>query len=112
MNRAERRAKGIKGKALTYNLTAEAIHSIIEETRQESIKEAFVLMLTLPTIVIRDKFGELMKKDGREERFTRLVLKQFEMFQNGYMTLEDLKECLQQETGIRFEDLKRGKLYD
>lgn len=112
MNRAERRAKGIKAKAPTYNLTADAIHAIIEESRQEGVKESFVLMLTLPTIVIRDKFGELMRKEAREEKFVNLVLKQFELFQQGYFKLEDLKQCLYEETGIKFDDLKRGKLYD
>lgn len=112
MNRAERRANGIKGKAPTYNLSADSLKALKEEYRRENFEDAFICMLALPTIVIRDKFGELMRKEAREEKFVNLVLKQFELFQQGYFTLEDLKQCLYEETGIKFENLKRGKLYE
>lgn len=107
MNRAERRAKGIKAKPVTHILTDDALQAI----KNQNMADAFILMLTLPTIVIRDKFGELMRKDAREEKFVNLVLKQYELYQQGYFTFEDLKECLYQETGIKIDDL-RGRLYD
>lgn len=107
MNRAERRAKGIKAKPVTHILTDDALQAI----KNQNMADAFILMLTLPTIVIRDKFGELMRKDAREEKFVNLVLKQYELYQQGYFTFEDLKECLYQETGIKIDDL-RGRLYE
>ena len=112
MNRAERRASGIKGKAPTYNLSAEAIQVIKEEEQKKSVDIAFILLLTIPTMVIRDKFGELMRKDAREEKFVNLVLKQYDLFMQGYFELDDLKECLLQETGISFDEIRRGRLYD
>lgn len=48
MNRAERRARGIKGKAPTYNLSAEAIQVIKEEEQKKSVDIAFILLLTIP----------------------------------------------------------------
>lgn len=111
MNRAKRRANGIKSKSPTFNLTAEAIQAIKEEEQKKSVDMAFILLLTIPTMVIRDKFGELMRKDAREEKFVNLVLKQYELYQQGYFTFEDLKECLYQETGIKIDDL-RGRLYE
>lgn len=75
MNRAERRANGIKSKSPTFNLTAEAIQAIKEEEQKKSVDMAFILLLTIPTMVIRDKFGELMRKEAREEKFVNLVLK-------------------------------------
>ena len=107
MNRAERRAKGIKAKPVTHILTDDALQAI----KNQNMADAFILMLTLPTMVIRDKFGELMRKEAREEKFVNLVLKQYELYQQGYFTFEDLKECLYQETGIKIDDL-RGRLYE
>lgn len=103
MNRAERRAKGIKGRRATYNMTEDALNAVRVDEHKKAAEAAFVCMLALPTIVIRDKFGELMRKEGREETFVNLVLKQYELFNQGYFTLDDLKECLLQETGIKFE---------
>ena len=99
MNRAERRAKGIKEKQATYNMTDDALNAIRAEEQKKAAETAFVCMLALPTIVIRDKFGEIMPKKGREETFVN----QYELFNQGYFTLDDLKECLLQETGIKFE---------
>lgn len=103
MNRAERRAKGIKAKQATYNMTDDALNAIRAEEQKKAAETAFVCMLALPTMVIRDKFGEIIPKKGREETFVNLVLKQYELFNQGYFTLDDLKECLLQETGIKFE---------
>ena len=77
--------------------------SQLTEEQKKAVETAFVCMLALPTIVIRDKFGEIIPKKGREETFVNLVLKQYELFNQGYFTLDDLKECLLQETGIKFE---------
>ena len=71
-----------------------------------------ILLLTIPTMVIRDKFGELMRKEAREEKFVNLVLKQYDLFMQGYFELDDLKECLLQETGISFDEIRGGRLYD
>ena len=80
MNRAERRAKGIKAKQATYNMTDDALNAIIAEEQKKAAETAFVCMLALLTIVIRDKFGEIIPKKGREETFVNLVLKQYELF--------------------------------
>ena len=62
MNRAERRAKGIKGKVAVYNLTNDQIQGI----KDDAAVDAVLLMLAIPVMVIHDKFGDLMRK---EERF-------------------------------------------
>lgn len=112
MNRAERRARGIKGKAPTLNLSYDSVQAIKYEAQKKASEIAFILLLTIPTMIIRDKFGELMRKEAREEKFVNLVLKQYDLFMQGYFELDDLKECLLQETGISFDEIRRGRLYD
>ncbi len=68
---------------------------------------AFFLMLAIPVMVIHDKYGKIMRRnvDGksREERFADLCLDLYDSFNKGYVTLDDLAECLWEEAGIKLE---------
>lgn len=99
MNRAERRAKGIKGKVAVYNLTNDQIQGI----KDDAAFDAVLLMLAIPVMVIHDKFGDLMRKEGREERFAEHCLRTLEAVQDGLVTLDELKQVLYEETGMKVD---------
>ena len=98
--RAEMRRQKHK-KETTYTLTASQIQAIKDEATKKAVSEAFILMLGLPTMVIHDYFGKLMKKDGREETFVDLVLDQYDSFEKGYFDLDDVKEVLRDEANVK-----------
>lgn len=106
MNRAERRKLGIKTSVKTYTLNSEQIEVMKKEVTEKAINKAFFLMLAIPVMVIHDKFGKLMKRDGREEKFVDYCLKLYETYEEGYVSLTDLQQCLYEETGIKMEELK------
>lgn len=110
MNRAERRKKGLP-KEPVYNLTQSQIEQMKVDATNVAIDTALILMLGLPVYVLHDHYPELMKREvdgkGREERFTDLLLKQYEMFQEGYFTLADVKQLLLDECGLKIEGAKK-----
>ena len=111
MNRAERRRQGIKESVKTYTLNEEQIKQIKADAVKEAIDTAFILMLGLPVMIIHDKYPQLMKRevDGkcREERFTDLLLDLYDSFDKGYLTLDDILNCITEECGI---DIARKKV--
>ena len=129
MNRAERRKAGIKNfepmvtikvsdlERIKRQAAAEALMKVRDTTAKEventllakAVDMAFVRMLALPMMIIHDKFGQLMKKDGREERFLDLVLDLSDTYNKDLVTIEDLEECLKEEVGIKLEDTKWGR---
>lgn len=106
MNRKERREKGIKGKEPVYNLRECDIKAMKEKATKDGVDLAFFLMLAIPVMVIHDKFGEFMRKSGREEKFADHCLKLYQLYDQGYVSLDDLRQCLFEETGLRMENLK------
>lgn len=62
MNRQERRRLGIKKKDPMVSLKQSDIDRMKEEATEKGCKLAFNLMLALPSMVIHDKYGLLMKK--------------------------------------------------
>ena len=101
--RAEMRREKHK-KDPVYVLSASQIQQIKDESADQAMQTAFFLMLGLPTMVIHDKFGLLMKREKREETFTDLVLDQYDSFRRGYFNLDDVKKVLKEEAGI--EDVR------
>ena len=82
--------------------------SDIDKIKMDASKQAadiaFELMLAIPVMIIHDKFGQLMKKDGREETFTELCLDLYDSFGRGYVTIEDLRKCLWEEAGVKMNE--------
>lgn len=110
MNRAEKRANGLKGKHKPpkepiINIKVSEIEQIKQNAVEKACKMAFFLMLAIPTMVIHDKFGDIMKREGREEKFANLVLELYDTYQKGYVSFDELKQCLYEETGLQMEDL-------
>lgn len=106
MNRQERRRRGILRKDPVLNLRREDITRMKNDATEKAAKRAFDLMLAIPSMVIHDHFGGLMRKEGRVERFVDLCTEQYRCFEEGYVTIEDLGKILKDEAGVEFESWK------
>lgn len=118
MGRAEiRRAmkNGKKAKAATYNLTKAQLDSMIKElmeeelanAKQEAAKEAvntaMVLLLTLPLEVLMDHYWK-KSYAKRIPEFTNYILNYYNMWQNGELDMDKLREDLWVYGGVRLEE--------
>lgn len=74
-----------------------------EEATEKGCKFAFGLMLAVPAMVIHDHYGELMKKDGRVEKFVDLCMEQYRCYEEGYVGLEELAKLLKDEAGVEIK---------
>lgn len=103
MNRQERRRLGIKRKDPMVSIKQSDIDSMKEEATEKGCKMAFNLMLAVPAMVIHYKFGSLMKKEGRVEKFVDLCMEEYKCYEEGYITLEELAKCLKDEANIEID---------
>lgn len=102
MNRSERRRElKSKTKRPTYNMNVDQINELKRQTIDESVDKLILLMLGLPTLVLKDKWGFGNK---RLEKFTDEVLKMYDAYCTGHISLEEIKEVLWIEAGIKLED--------
>lgn len=100
MNRKERRKKGQRGPSVspTYNLSIDQIEKIKKDATDDAMSKAFVLMLGLPLMALRDEFdfGKV-----RLERFEDKVTKLYQSFCAGNITLGDVHKTLYEEVGLK-----------
>ena len=106
MNRAERRRRQKQGLPIVKEPVLNMKVSDIQQIWRLA-DTAFFLMLAIPVMVIHDKYPQLMRRevDGkpRAERFADLCLDLYDSFNKGYVTLDDLSQCLWEEAGIKLE---------
>lgn len=78
-----------------------------KDITKDATKHAFILMLSIPTLVIKTKFGKLWRREvdgkGRAERFIDYCLDIYEEYSKDAISLEHLVDTLEQETGVRLE---------
>lgn len=100
MNRAERRRLKCSQESgnATYTLRNEDVTRIKQDAAQEAINKAFILMLDLLMIVLRDKYGWDKK---RLSDFIDHVLEQYDSFNKNFITLDDLLNTIEKETGVK-----------
>lgn len=77
---------------------------LAKKAKEEAIQKLFGQLLAVPVMVIHDHFGALMKKEGREERFAEMCLDLFDTVEKGYVTPQELMQCLKEETGMRIRE--------
>ncbi len=110
MNRVERRRLRKQGKIVpkepVINVKASDIINIKQEATKKAADKAFFLMLGLPLMVLHDKwgFGKV-----RGERFIEQVLDLYDSFEKGYLSLDDIHNCLWEEGGIKLVDKEEHK---
>ena len=103
MNRQERRRLRILKKDPMISIKQSDINRMKQEATEKGCKFAFNLMLAIPAMVIHDKFGQLMKKDGRVEKFVDLCMEEYKCYEEGYVTLQELAKCLKDEAGVEIK---------
>jgi hypothetical protein len=83
------------------------ISRIKREAADAAAEKAFELMLAIPVMVLRDKYGQLNKLEingkSRGERFADYCLDLYDSFNKGLVSIEDLHECLWEEAGIKLQ---------
>ncbi len=109
MNRAERRRlqKKENKKEPVYNISQQNLDNIKQNATREAIDTAFILMMGLPIKAFHDHFADLWKKevDGkcREERLLDYILDLHDSFEKGYITLTDVIQTVEKETGTKIQ---------
>ena len=108
MNRAERRRlkRNQESCNATYTLRNEDVTRIKQDAAQEAIDKAFVLMLSLPMIVLHDKYGWGKK---RLSDFIDHVLEQYDSFNKNFIALDDLWNTIEKETGVKMIEKVRKR---
>lgn len=89
------------------------LKKIEKRMTEEATRRAFILMLCIPTMVIRDHFNKLtrLKVDGlsREERFIDMCLETHSAIEQDHVSYEDLIDTLKQETGIDLSEFSKNR---
>lgn len=101
MNRAERRrlAKSAqKEKEKTYVLTQAQIDEMKMEATNEATRKAFLMFLSIPVMVLHDKFGFGKR---RLEKLMHYCMVWYESVQNGETKLLELVKIAENECGIK-----------
>ena len=89
------------------DLCAQAVQQeaakLATHAKNEAVSRLFEELIAIPVMVIHDHFGELIKKDGREERFAEMCLELYDTVEKGFVTPQELRQCLFEEAGVRFK---------
>ena len=91
------------------DLCAQAVQQeaakLATHAKNEAVSRLFeeLSAIPVPVRVINDHFGELRKKDGREERFAEMCLELYDSVEKGFVTPAELRQCLFEEAGVRFK---------
>ena len=112
LRRAEREKR--KSETVTYNLTRAQLDAFIqeqigykikeakEEATSEAINQAIALLLTLPLEVLMDHYWP-KSYAKRLPGFVDKVIEYYEMWQDGKLDMDKMKEDLWQYGGVRLE---------
>lgn len=89
------------------------MNKIKRELTSDATRQAFILMLCIPSMVVRDKFGKLNRLEvngvNRETRFVEMCMETYEAIQTEHVTYEDLIDTLKKETGVNLWQLSRRR---
>ena len=86
-----------KQKTPTYNFTLEQIDAMKKQAVHDAVREVLELTIGLPAMVMRDKHG------WGKMRLSKLaddVLALYESYDQGYLTLQDIRNTLKDECGF------------
>lgn len=104
MNRKQRRAMMKQGADVKHepviNVKATDLQQIKKQATSEAVDTAFLIMLAMPMLVLRDKYGF---GKVRLERFMDQVLDLYDSFNKDYLTLEDMHKALDEEVGFKIQ---------
>lgn len=86
-------------------MTIGQMQQMKDELTTEVEDELLMKVVGISVLIIHDKFGSLMKREvdgqGREQRFVDEFQKMFRALSEERLTLDDIKDTLQEECGIK-----------
>lgn len=99
MNRSDKRRKDrlLVKQNKTYTLTQAQIDKIKEDATMAATRRAFSIMLAMPMMVLRDKFGFGKK---RLSLFTDKVFDIYGAYEDDRLSLADMHRTIEEETGV------------
>ena len=98
MNRAERRRQKNAYQPKTYVLTEDQIEKMKQDAVNEATRKAFLMFISIPVMVLHDKFGFGTK---RLTRFMDYCLVWYDAVQKGEVSLMELVRVAENECGIK-----------
>lgn len=101
MNRAERRKAGKTEKVKTYVLTEDQIQKMKDDAAREATAKAFKMLLSVPVMVLHDKFGF---GHIRLDRFMHYALIWFNEVMEGGTPLNEIMKIAEEDGGVRVQD--------
>lgn len=105
MNRSEKRRsdRQVTKQTKVYTLTQAQIDQIKKDATDAATKRAFAIMLAMPMMVLRDKFGFGQK---RLNFFLNETFAVYEAFEDDRLTMVDMHETIKMETGVIIKEAK------
>lgn len=106
-NRKQRRAAKKAGKPVerepVINVKRTDLERLKAEATDLAMERAFLLMLAIPLLTLRDKKGYGKK---RLEEFADDCLSKYDLFQKGNFSLEDFHQILYDECGMQIRNVE------
>ncbi len=87
-------------KSPTYNLSWDNMVRLKNEAYDEAVGTAMTLLLSIPVKVVVERYNW---EQEDVERFCEDILDEYEKFDAGDMTLEDLQHYVFEHCGVKFE---------
>lgn len=85
-----------------YTLTQAQIDAMKKEAVDEAVSTAFLLMLSIPVMILHDKYW-VKTASKKLPKFVDECLDLWDSYNKGYVELEDLKDVLWNEGGVKLE---------
>lgn len=99
MNRAERRRRKLNAAApKTYVLTEDQITKMKQDAAQEATRRAFLMFMSIPVMVLHDKFGFGKQRLGK---FMDYAVMWYESVHDNETQLMELVKVAGDECGVR-----------
>ena len=97
-----RQKKAAEKKQKTFMLTQAQIDDLKADAANKAVNQALALLFTIPLeVLITDYWPKTAHKRGKE--FTEKLLALYHKWEDGKVSMDDLKEDLWEYGGIRFE---------
>lgn len=99
MNRAERRRQQKEQEKANslITLTNAQIDIIKQQAYDDAVHDLMHIALGVSAFTLHDKYGSLMKKDHREQKFIDFALDVWSAIESGHIALNDIVDALKHE---------------
>ena len=106
MNRSERRKSGVKEKPKTYTMTDAQLEKIQSDALKEAREGAFLKALSIPVLVLSDKFGF---DEDKLSKFVSSCMTWLRCVYDGEATMEEIVAECEKLANIKFTKSRTGR---